>query len=371
MIRASFTAVPKRLPVLWGKVAIFAVVTFALMVGPVLIAFFASQAILSGHHILQISFSHPGVARAVFGGAALPDADRRLRARHRCDRAQHGRRDRGVRGLFFVIPPLLNILPTSWNNAISPWLPGQRGPLDLPLTHGAHSLSPAGGLALFCGYIAVRAGDRRGAARPPRHLTNRATRATVGAAMIWNWLSRRPLLVDVGAGRAAPVRDDRRCGPPRRQRRRRDAGNRRDAAAAGSAAAAGARARRRDGGRAGDDRRRLLGAPVPARARPLHARDDLRAPPGRRCRRCSGACRHGDPGRGRPAPARRLAVAARLPGGALAARRQHRLAPRVRPRDRGEGRPARARSARPTRGAPRPRSRRGSRASCTTSSRMR
>src|SRR5205823_14034102 len=72
MIRASFTAVPKRLPVLWAKTAVFAVVAFLLMLPPVLIAFFASQAILSRHHILQISFSHPGVARSVIGGAVYP-----------------------------------------------------------------------------------------------------------------------------------------------------------------------------------------------------------------------------------------------------------------------------------------------------------
>src|SRR2546426_10071975 len=71
MIRASFTAVPKRLPVLWAKTAVFAVVAFLLMLPPVLIAFFASQAILSRHHILQISFSHPGVARSVIGGGVF------------------------------------------------------------------------------------------------------------------------------------------------------------------------------------------------------------------------------------------------------------------------------------------------------------
>ena len=54
---------------LWAKIAVFAVVAFALMLPAVLIAFFASQAILSQHHILQISFSHPGVARVVIGGA--------------------------------------------------------------------------------------------------------------------------------------------------------------------------------------------------------------------------------------------------------------------------------------------------------------
>src|SRR5207237_1961690 len=37
MIRASFTAVPRRLPVLWAKTAVFACVVFMLMVPPVLI----------------------------------------------------------------------------------------------------------------------------------------------------------------------------------------------------------------------------------------------------------------------------------------------------------------------------------------------
>src|SRR6476646_5693751 len=69
MIRASFSAVPKRLPVLWAKTFVFGVVTLVLMVPSVLAAFFCSQAILSRHHILQISLSHPGVARAVIGGA--------------------------------------------------------------------------------------------------------------------------------------------------------------------------------------------------------------------------------------------------------------------------------------------------------------
>ena len=46
MIRSSLAAVPKRLPVLWAKAAVFGVVTFALMLPAVLVAFFASQSIL-------------------------------------------------------------------------------------------------------------------------------------------------------------------------------------------------------------------------------------------------------------------------------------------------------------------------------------
>src|SRR3954464_9884617 len=69
MIRSTLIAVPKRLPVLWAKLGVIAVVSFVVMVPAVLIGFFASQAILSQHQILQISLSTPGVARALLGGA--------------------------------------------------------------------------------------------------------------------------------------------------------------------------------------------------------------------------------------------------------------------------------------------------------------
>ncbi len=50
MIRATLSAVPKRLPVLWAKVIVFATVSFVIMLPCVLIAFFGSQAILEQHH---------------------------------------------------------------------------------------------------------------------------------------------------------------------------------------------------------------------------------------------------------------------------------------------------------------------------------
>src|SRR5207237_10439505 len=152
MIRASFTAVPKRLPVLWAKTGVFAVTAFLLMLPPVLIAFFASQAILSRHHILQISFSHGGVARAVIGGAVYL----MLVGIFALAIGAIVRNTAGAiatfAAIFFVIPPLLNVLPTSWNDAISPYLPDSAGRSIFSLTHGAHSLAPGPGLALFCGY---------------------------------------------------------------------------------------------------------------------------------------------------------------------------------------------------------------------------
>jgi ABC-2 type transport system permease protein len=155
MIRASLTAVPKRLPVLWAKAAVFAAVTFVLMVPSVFIAFFGSQAILSRHDILQISLSHSGVTRALVGGAVyLMLLGVFALALGTIVRNTAG----GIAvfaAIFFVIPPLLNILPASWNNAISPYLPDAAGRSIFSLTHGAHSLNPGPGLALFAGYCAV------------------------------------------------------------------------------------------------------------------------------------------------------------------------------------------------------------------------
>ena len=155
MIRASFTAVPKRLPVLWAKTAVFAVVAFLLMLPPVLIAFFASQAILSRHHILQISFSHSGVARSVIGGAVYL----MLVGIFALGIGAIVRNTAGAiatfAGIFFVIPPLMNILPSNWNHAISKFLPSEAGRQLFSLTHDANSLSPTAGGLLFVGYCAL------------------------------------------------------------------------------------------------------------------------------------------------------------------------------------------------------------------------
>jgi ABC-2 type transport system permease protein len=155
MIRASFIAVPRRLPVLWAKTAVFGAVTFLLMLPAVLIAFFASQAILSRHHLLQISFSHPGVARSVIGGAAYL----LLVGVFALGIGAILRNTAGgiatFAGIFFVIPPLMNVLPTSWNNAISQYLPSEAGRQIFSLTHGDHSLSPWPGGLLFVGYCAL------------------------------------------------------------------------------------------------------------------------------------------------------------------------------------------------------------------------
>ena len=155
MIRATFTAIPRRLPVLWAKLAVYGLVSFLLMLPCVLVAFFASQAILGRKDLLQISFTHPGVARAVIGGAVYL----MLVGIFALGLGAIVRNTAGgistFAALFFVIPPLLNVLPTNWNNAVSPYLPESAARSIFALTRDAHNLAPGPGLALFCGYIAL------------------------------------------------------------------------------------------------------------------------------------------------------------------------------------------------------------------------
>jgi len=49
MIRASFTAVPKRLPVLWAKAIVYGLTLLALMIPSVLLAFLVGEALFLGH----------------------------------------------------------------------------------------------------------------------------------------------------------------------------------------------------------------------------------------------------------------------------------------------------------------------------------
>jgi ABC-2 type transport system permease protein len=155
MIRSTLIAVPRRLPALWAKLGVFAAVSIALMLPAVLISFFASQAILATHHILQISFSAPGVARSVIGGALYV----MLVGIFALGIGAIIRNTAGgiatFAGIFFVIPPLMNVLPTSWNNAISKYLPSEAGRQLFSLDQGAHSLSPLWGGLLLLGYCAV------------------------------------------------------------------------------------------------------------------------------------------------------------------------------------------------------------------------
>jgi ABC-2 type transport system permease protein len=150
-IRSTFMAVPKRLPVLWAKAGTFAAVTFVLMLVSGLIAFLASQSILTQHHV-QTTLGHAPALRS-WVGAALYLAVLSVLA---LSLGAIVRNTAGgialFAGLLFVVPGLAAILPTSTQNAINPYLPSVAGTGILSGTRDAFTFSPWGGFALFCGY---------------------------------------------------------------------------------------------------------------------------------------------------------------------------------------------------------------------------
>jgi ABC-2 type transport system permease protein len=159
MIRSTFAAVPKRLPVLWGKAGVFGLVTLVLALPSTLIAFFAAQAILKGHsfngHDIALSFSDPGVAGAVIGGALYLTLVGLFGLGLGAILRSTAGGISALAGILFVLPPLMNVLPSSWNNAISPYLPSNAGQAIMQSGHPDHTLAPWTGLGVFAAYTAV------------------------------------------------------------------------------------------------------------------------------------------------------------------------------------------------------------------------
>jgi ABC-2 type transport system permease protein len=151
-IRSTFTAVPKRLPVFWAKLLDYAAVSLALIVPAVLVSFFASQAILTSIPQLHMSFSQPGVARAVIGGAVYVMLVGVFALAIGAIVRNTAGGIAAFAAIFFVLPPLMFTLPTSWNNAISQYLPSNAGRQLFALHHAAHTLRPVTGSLVFLAY---------------------------------------------------------------------------------------------------------------------------------------------------------------------------------------------------------------------------
>ncbi|MDX6641667.1 MAG: type transport system permease protein [Solirubrobacteraceae bacterium] len=154
MVRSTFAAVPKRLPVLWAKVGVYSLVGLAVTVPSALIAFFAGQSFLSSKHI-DIAFSHSGVPGAVLGSALYLTLAGLLGLGLGAILRNTAAGIATFAAIMFVIPPLVSILPASTANAIDPYLPSNAGSAIMKLGHQAHSLSPWVGLAVFAGYAAL------------------------------------------------------------------------------------------------------------------------------------------------------------------------------------------------------------------------
>lgn len=158
MIRSSLTAVPRRLPVLWAKLGVFAGVVFSVILVTSFVSFFLGQALLNSHH-LGVSISAPGALRDVIGAALYATVAGMI------GMALGGLLRNTAAGIstfvavFFVIPPLTDLLPSSWSSHFVQYLPSNAGEVLFGGGRGlAHPLAPWTGFGLLCAYAAVMIG---------------------------------------------------------------------------------------------------------------------------------------------------------------------------------------------------------------------
>jgi ABC-2 type transport system permease protein len=154
MIRSSFAAVPKRLPVLWAKGLVFGTVVLSTMLVSTLVAFFVSQPILTQHRV-DTTFGAPDVARSLIGTACFLTATGLLGLALGALVRNTAGGITSFAGLFFVLPGLAAILPHSWGDTIDPYLPLSAGTQILAVHADPAQLAPWTGFALFCGYVVV------------------------------------------------------------------------------------------------------------------------------------------------------------------------------------------------------------------------
>lgn len=152
MIRASLSAVPRRLPVLWAKAIVFGLVTLVSMEIASFAAFFVGQATLGVH---GTTIGAPNALRAVAGAGLFLTAVALLGLAFGFMLRSTAAGIASLFGLLLVIPGIVFALPSSWQNAIRPYLPNEAGGALFTLPLPAHSLAPWTGFAVMLAWVAA------------------------------------------------------------------------------------------------------------------------------------------------------------------------------------------------------------------------
>ena len=155
VIRASLLAVPKRVPMVAAKCAVFAGLIFVVAEIVSFCSFFIGKAIV--HPVADVSLSQPGVARAVVG-AGLYLTVLGLFALAIGSLIRHSAGAIAiVIGLVLVVGPLLGLLDSyDWGAHVHAWFPTVAGSyITADHQQPGQLLSPWGGFAVFCGWTVL------------------------------------------------------------------------------------------------------------------------------------------------------------------------------------------------------------------------
>ena len=154
MIRATFSAVPRRLPVLLAKLMVFTVIVASAMVAASIAAFLIAQAFLSGFRPTY-SLADADALRVVVGtGVYLTLVGLLGGAIGWIVRSTPG----ALVTLFAVIlvlPVLLLLFHGAWAQHASAWLPTGAGAAFSTSLHTPGELAPWTGLAVMVAWVAA------------------------------------------------------------------------------------------------------------------------------------------------------------------------------------------------------------------------
>jgi ABC-2 type transport system permease protein len=154
MIRSTFAAVPRRLPVLAAKSGVFAAISVATMTIASFAAYFLAQAFLRSHGHGS-SLSDPGALRSVAGvGVYLALWGVLGGALGWIVRSTAGGISALV-GIMLILPDVVGLLPSGIGDAITKYLPNEAGDAFINAAHNAGALSPWTGLGVFVLWVAA------------------------------------------------------------------------------------------------------------------------------------------------------------------------------------------------------------------------
>lgn len=155
MIRSTFSAVPRRLPVLWAKTAVLFVSTFIVGLIATVGAYLVGSLILAANNIAA-PITDPDLVRAVTGGALYLA----LVAVFALGVGTAIRSSAGgiatVLGIVLILPTVLQLIPADWAQDLIPFLISDAGLGFLGLESGIPGgLEPWQQLAVVLGWVAA------------------------------------------------------------------------------------------------------------------------------------------------------------------------------------------------------------------------
>lgn len=153
LIRTTFAAVAKRIPVLRAKVVVLGAATWIVMTVAAFVTFFAAQATYAGDEATY-ALTDDGVLRVVFGigiygtGVALMGVALGFVLRSTASAVAT------LIGGLMIVPGLAGLLPDSIGDTVTKILPSNAGSSFTQLTTSSDMLSWGAGLAVFVAWVA-------------------------------------------------------------------------------------------------------------------------------------------------------------------------------------------------------------------------